>query len=167
MYYLLNKYNSLWKSEPAYCLTLGDDCCCKSSSTLISSLKLAQKEIKACVYKFDDYDVLKTLLDLLERNVKITLIVDYKQNYESKFMKKLVDNGAKIIYWKSGEKLHAKFTIIDNIHVLTGSFNWTKHDKHVDLIISQFDEHTIFTFQELFKSLLKQNMLHFYRQRSQ
>jgi polyphosphate kinase len=152
----MNFLNKLYKTdEPStYCLTIGKDCCCKSSTVLIESINSAKLEIVACVYKLNDDAVVTALEQALNRGVKIYIIADYRNNQNSKFMNKLIDTGAQVLLWNKHQKLHAKFTLVDNHHVLTGSFNWTVSKRHkVDLIISLYDNISVTNFKSLFDEL--------------
>ncbi len=151
----MNFLNKLYKTElSTYCLTIGKDCCCKSSTVLIDSINSAKFEIVACVYKLNDEAIVTALEQALNRGVKIYIIADYRNNQNSKFMNKLADSGAQILFWDKHQKLHAKFTLIDNNHVLTGSFNWTVSKRHkVDLIISLYDNVSTTNFKSLFDEL--------------
>lgn len=146
--------NKLYKIDKSYCLTIGKDCCCKSSTILIDSINSAKTEILACVYKFNNETIITALEQALYRGVKVSIISDYKKNENSKFMNQLVKSGAQVLFWNKQQKLHAKFTIIDDNHVLTGSFNWTISKRHkVDLIISLYDGTSIANFKSLFNEL--------------
>lgn len=140
----------------AYCLTIDRDkeCCCVSAKVLIESIDTAKRTIYACVYKLNNKFVVEALKKAIFRGVVVCLIVDYKNNHGTKFIESLVEAGAQILFWNKDEKLHAKFTILDNTHVLTGSFNWTTSERHkVDLIISLYDETSINDFHNLFNQL--------------
>lgn len=146
--YILNKI----LKQPTYCLTI-DDTYCQSQSVLIDMIKHSKNEITACIYKFNNYDVMFELKSALERGVKVNMIMDYENNFKSKISKTLIDSGAQIKYWKRDQKLHAKFVIIDN-HVLTGSFNWTTCKRHkVDLIVTLSDDTSHHNFRSLFNKL--------------
>jgi phosphatidylserine/phosphatidylglycerophosphate/cardiolipin synthase-like enzyme len=150
----MNFLNKLYKTDKSYCLTIGKDCCCKSSTILIDSINSAKIEIFACVYKLNNETIVTALEQALYRGVNIYIIADYKKNENSKFMHQLVKSGAQVLFWNKQEKLHAKFTIIDDNHVLTGSFNWTISKRHkVDLIISLYDDTSIANFKSLFNEL--------------
>jgi phosphatidylserine/phosphatidylglycerophosphate/cardiolipin synthase-like enzyme len=121
---------------------------------LIESINSAKVEIVACVYKLNDETIVTALEQALNRGVKINIIADHKKNENSKFMNKLVNSGAQVLYWHKQQKLHAKFTLVDNKHVLTGSFNWTISKRHkVDLIISLYDSASVTKFKSLFNEL--------------
>ncbi len=150
---LFNIYKNNLNS-PTYCLTIDKKCCCDSNNVLIQLIESATQTILACVYKFDSIEILEAIEASLKRGIKITLIMDYKNNFESKYVIKLKSLGAIIFLWNKHEKLHAKFVIIDNTSILTGSFNWTISKRHkIDLIISLYDKYSIKNFNSLFNEL--------------
>jgi len=149
--YILNKIIR----QPAYCLTI-DETYCNSQYVLLETIRKSKDSITACVYKFNNIEVMNELKNALKRNVKVKMIMDYENNHSTKITKTLIDSGAEILYWKQNEKLHAKFVIIDN-QVLTGSFNWTTGKRHkVDLIVTLSDESSCHNFHTLFNKLYKE-----------
>lgn len=149
--YILNKIIK----QPTYCLTI-DEMYCDSQYVIIDNLKRAKTNVTACIYKFNNIDILVELENVLERKVNVKMIMDYENNFNTKITKKLISLGADIMFWKPNEKLHAKFFIIDN-HVFTGSFNLTSSKKHkVDLIVTLSDETSCNNFHTLFNKLHKE-----------
>lgn len=149
--YILNKI----LKQPTYCLTI-DENYCDSQFVVIDNIKKAKTSITACIYKFDNVDIMIELKNALERGVKVKMIMDHENNYHTKITKNLIASGADIMFWKHNEKLHAKFIIIDN-QVITGSFNLTIGKKHkVDLIITLPDETSCHNFHTLFNKLYKE-----------
>ena len=150
---LYTNYNQK-KEHNIYCLTRDDIHSCDTTNVLTRSINTAQQTIFACVYKFTNNKIVNVLEDALNRGIKIMLIMDYKNNHSSQIVDNLRELGADIMFWNKHEKLHAKFVIIDNTIVLTGSFNWTVSKRHkVDLIISLFDTNSIMNFHSLFNEL--------------
>lgn len=146
--YILNKI----LKQPTYCLTL-DENYCDSQHVVIDSIKCAKTSVNACIYKFNNDDIMFELKNALKRGVIVKMIMDYENNYNTKITKNLIEAGANIKFWKQHEKLHAKFIIIDN-KVFTGSFNLTTSKKHkVDLIVTLSDEASCHNFHTLFNKL--------------
>ena len=123
----------------------------------VKSIKDANESIQAVVYKFEVKKIFEALVKAHERGVEIKLLVDAKEAKKKKsFAKKARNLGIKVQKWKSG-KLHAKFAIIDNKKVITGSFNWTESAKEENLeliIIEKIPEVTL-KFTALFNDLWK------------
>lgn len=116
------------------------------------AIKSSEKNIYACIYKLNDIQIYNQLILALKNHVHVELVMDYKMNKYNKLVHDLKEHGAKIYYWKKSEKLHAKFVIIDNKHVLTGSYNWTFSNKHKIDLIMDADAH-INEFLNLYKQL--------------
>ena len=158
MNYLKHLYNP---PKPAYCISLKKECCCESSELVINSLQRAKDKVIIIAYKFDNSTILHQLKLNLKKGIKLYMILDYKQNRQNKFVQELKELGAEIYLWKRTEKLHAKFMIIDDKHVLTGSFNLTmptttssNHHK-VDLIISLYDYNAISSFIHIYNDMMQ------------
>lgn len=161
----MNYYLKKWASidniyKTAFCLSLNKKCCCDPCELTVSAIKRASKTIRVCMYKFTHKNIYDALLLALKRKLDVHLILDYHENHNNEFINELKKNGAHIYMWKQDEKLHAKFSIFDNEHVLTGSFNWTNNDVHhgkvhkVDLIISLYDSTSVGQFITLFDDML-------------
>lgn len=158
------KCMNIFKNRPVYNISLKKDCCNEPSKFVINSIKSANNVINIVAYKINNTEIINELIHALNRGVKITMILDYRKNKQNKLLVQLVEMGASIKLWKRNEKLHAKFMIIDNTQVLTGSFNLTtlstfkSHLHKVDLLISLYDVNAIHTFDTFFNDMI--NMLH-------
>jgi len=133
--------------------------------TLISKIKITKKSLKAAVYKFDNAEVYHALVDALNRGVQVQLVCDKKANYKARANAyKLRSQGAEIHFWDLDKmrKLHAKFTIVDDDYVLTGSSNWTRNadGSNLELVLEFNGDVTEFSnlFSELW-SKVKENEL--------
>jgi PLD-like domain len=157
------KCMNIFKNRPVYDISLKKECCNDPSKFVINSIKNSKNVINIVAYKLNNVQIVSELMNALNRGVKLTMILDYKQNKQNKFVAQLVESGASIKLWKKNEKLHAKFMIIDNEQVLTGSFNLTtlstfkSHLHKVDLLISLYDANALYAFDTFFKDML--NML--------
>lgn len=153
----------IFKTRPVYDISLKKDCCNDPSKFVINSIKNSKKSINIVAYKINNTDIITELKNALNRGVKIIMILDYKQNKTNKLLVQLAELGASIKLWKKNEKLHAKFMIIDDAQVLTGSFNLTtlstfkSHLHKVDLLVSLYDVNALHTFNAFFKDMI--NML--------
>lgn len=154
---------NMFKNRPVYDISLKKDCCNEPSKFVINSIKNAKNVINIVAYKFNNVEIVSELMNALNRGIKLTMILDYKENKQNKFVAQLVELGASIKLWKKNEKLHAKFMIIDDAQILTGSFNLTtlstfkSHLHKVDLLISLYDTGALYTFDAFFKDMI--NML--------
>jgi len=128
-------------------------------SNTIELIENSQYRIQAVVYKFEEKSLLDAIKKAHNRGVKIQLIIDAKEaKKNNSFIKSAKELGVKIRKWPHG-KQHAKFTIIDEKTVITGSFNWTKaaKNKNLELIIIQDDKTIVDNFVLLFNDLWKKS----------
>ena len=100
---------------------------------LITTLCLAQKEIRIAVAWFTNQELFNTLISCTERGVKVSLIIidDYINNgdYGLDFQY-FIDKGGILIYGEGESPMHHKFCIIDDGVLFTGSYNWTYYAEH-------------------------------------
>lgn len=157
----MNFIKQFYKSRPVYCVSLKKECCCEPEKLVIHSLEHAKNRVIIIAYKFDNPLILNQLKLVLKKGIQVIMILDYKQNYQNEYVSILSDLGAEIYLWKRTEKLHAKFIIIDDTHVLTGSFNLTmpittssNHHK-IDLMISLYDYNAITSFMNIYHEMMQ------------
>jgi len=119
----------------------------------------AERSIDAVVYKCSLSTIFKALEEALDRGVAVRLVVDKRlidretDGFVGKLAKKMF--GATVRKW-IGDKLHAKFVIIDDRQVLSGSYNWTKSaEKNTELLLRFDDPTSVERFTILFEGLWK------------
>ena len=119
----------------------------------------AERSIDAAVYKFSLSTIFKALEEALDRGVAVRLVVDKRlidretDGYVWNLTKKKA--GVTVRKW-IGDKLHAKFVIIDDRQVLSGSYNWTKSaEKNTELLLRFDDPASVERFTILFEGLWK------------
>lgn len=103
----------------------------------INLIKSSKNEIYGLIYKFSDKDIYEELRNKINNNVKVSLIVDDKENnYKNSYSNRIKNLGA-YIYFYNYTKLHAKFACFDNKACLTGSFNWSEEgiNNNLELVI--------------------------------
>lgn len=116
----------------------------------------AEESVWAAVYKFNNKRMLRAIRDAVDDEIQVRLLVDRWQvnGKERSFVGKAAKRGAEVRVWRK-RKLHAKFTIIDQSRVLTGSYNWTNSGagQNVELLLT-FDEPAVITaFQRRFREM--------------
>ncbi len=126
---------------------------------LVKAFAKAERRIDAVVYKFNMPKTFKALEKALGRGVALRLVVDswLIDDEKNGFTRKLAEEkGAKVRKWTGG-KLHVKLVIIDDRHVLSGSYNWTRAAKTTNTeLLMRFDDPAIVgRFTKLFKDLWK------------
>lgn len=101
---------------------------------IIKELKKAKKTIKLAVAWINILTYFKIFNDLLENNVKIEIVIsnDVMNSRYLELLKLLEEKGVKvklINMLSSRNYMHHKFCIIDDITILSGSYNWTSNAK--------------------------------------
>jgi phosphatidylserine/phosphatidylglycerophosphate/cardiolipin synthase-like enzyme len=115
----------------------------------------ARQSVSAVVFKFNEPSMLESVRQALERGVSVKLIVDSVDAGRKKSLVRQAERlGAAVRRWGLGE-MHAKFTIVDNAWVITGSFNWTQSaaTSNVELVAGVGDADVVQRFVELFADL--------------
>ena len=127
-------------------------------STIISHIQQAENDIKIAIAWFTNKEILGELENKLSQGIKITLLVSddiinsrlNKENY--------VKSGGllKIIPTDHNKFLHEKFLIIDEVKLITGSYNYTYYAEYhnYESVILTDDERTLQQYLFRFKSIL-------------
>ncbi len=121
----------------------------------VAAIEGAERQILVVVYKFDEPELFNALEAAMARGVHVRIIADAE---EAGRKRSLVDDsqmlGAVARRWVDG-KLHAKFAVIDDDLVLSGSYNWTKSaaEDNVELFLASEDPEVVKEFADLFESL--------------
>ncbi len=97
---------------------------------IITELSNAKDKIKIALGWITIGIYFDTFMNLLSKGIKIELVLNDVDSNRSPLFEKLTDAGLKLKYiLMPGEygHMHHKFCIIDEITVLSGSYNWTKN----------------------------------------
>ena len=126
---------------------------------LVKAFAKAERRIDAVVYKFNMPKTFKALEKALGRGVALRLVVDswLIDDEKNGFTRKLAEEkGAKVRKWIDA-KLHVKLVIIDDRHVLTGSYNWTRaaKKKNTEFLLRFDDQEIGGAFGKLFEDMWK------------
>lgn len=132
---------------------------------IIKKIEEAESSILIAASWFTDSDLFEALIRKYDsiKNIDIKIILDgNKDNFYLPF-KKLVDNGAivKMVKKNTGfGRMHSKFCIIDNVSLISGSYNWSKNARtnNDENIIYTHDQQTVSEFLNEFKQLLEQSV---------
>lgn len=99
----------------------------KNIDRLVQYLSKAQKSMKICVFNLTNDKLANAVFDAHKRGVQVRVISDDE----------CMGNQGSDIKWLAGQgvacrtdsnaqfHMHNKFVIIDDTHLITGSFNWT------------------------------------------
>lgn len=104
------------------------------AQAVVNEINMAEKHIEMAAYSFTHENIAEALVQASKRNVTITVILDEQQaGMESSKKDYLSLNGIDCILDKNPKLMHNKFWVIDNITLITGSFNPTTNaDKYND-----------------------------------
>lgn len=131
---------------------------CNPVDALVEAFAKAKRSIDAAVYKFNLCKIFEALNEAIDRGVKVRLVVDCdKKDGFARTLAKKENEDVTIRKW-TGHKLHAKFVIIDDRLVLSGSYNWTKSawKKNIELLLRFDDAASVGRFTNLFEELWKE-----------
>jgi hypothetical protein len=130
-------------------------------SNILRFLSKATHEI-IIVVAWINTDIFKdTLVELLKKNVKITIV------YNNDFINRKIVKDIKGIEYISikmpivKNKMHNKFCIIDNRYVISGSYNWSENaEKNLENIIITDDLHIVYQFKIEYNKFIHLNELY-------
>lgn len=94
---------------------------------IVGYLKRAQNSLKICVFNFTNDALRDAVLERHKAGVKVQIVTDDEcMNNVGSDIKFLAASGVPVRCDSAVEyHMHNKFVIVDNIFLLTGSFNWT------------------------------------------
>ena len=123
-----------------------------------SLIKNAEIEINIAVAWFTNDFLFETILRQLDKGVKINLVIindSINNNINGLNFDLLVQKGGNLYLSENENIMHHKFAIIDNKHLINGSYNWTyfaEYKNHENIIITDNQE-IINSFSIEFKKL--------------
>jgi len=156
--------------------------------TIVEAIDSAEDVIRIATAHYRRSDIDQALQNALRRGVKIEMVLDQQEFHPNESLaiasstnldEALALMGAKVRYkrysrkwdYRKAKQMHAKYIIIDDMLVLTGSFNWSRNSEtnvtenlitltEEDVAISYFEHfQTVFNygngkFDELRKSII-------------
>lgn len=102
-------------------------------------LSQAQRCIKIAVCWFTHQAIFQSLLECLKCGISVELLLEYdSQNIKEDGLdfQKFIRCGGQFWASRSSGLMHHKFAIIDNAHLLTGSFNWTYNSNAENILVT-------------------------------
>jgi len=121
-----------------------------------SLIKHAKRSIEVCVFTISDDNITQSLLDAHQRGISIRIVSDNdKADDLGSDIYRMNKKGIPIKVDRSANHMHHKFAIVDNKHLISGSFNWTRsatHHNQENIIVSN-DKDLIAQFSEQFELL--------------
>jgi len=97
------------------------------SKELVRVTQAAAKEISVAAYAFSSKYLGNALVKAMKRGVKVRLILDMENARKSYSIDEwLIENGVDVRFIKLKRgSMHHKILIVDGVHLMTGSYNFT------------------------------------------
>lgn len=98
---------------------------------IITEIDNAHKSIIVAMYYFTNREIAQSIIRAKNRGVSIKILLDESQTKE-KFSKYrfLIKNGIRVQIDRRTGLMHNKFAVIDDLVLITGSYNWTSSAEH-------------------------------------
>ena len=122
---------------------------------ILDNIRGAKKTIDVATYNYTDTKTDSALIDAVHRGVKVRLVID-EENAKKNVISDLRDGGVNVITAESNGLMHAKYIIIDNTIVISGSANMTlasfSYDNNFMIRLESPEAARIFTaeFEEMY-----------------
>jgi phosphatidylserine/phosphatidylglycerophosphate/cardiolipin synthase-like enzyme len=111
---------------------------------IIELIQSSDKYLDICVFTISDNRISEEIIGAFNRGIEIRIISDNeKMHDDGSDIKTLAKAGIPTKIDQSPNHMHHKYMIIDEIRVLTGSYNWTKSAakfNQENIIITDHDE---------------------------
>jgi hypothetical protein len=115
-------------------------------------LSRAKHNISVAVCWFSHKDIFETLLERLRIGVRVELLLEYdSQNIRDGGLdfQQFVRTGGQLWACREAGLMHHKFALVDDRHLVTGSFNWTYNSNAENLLFTD-DSITLAAFRAEF-----------------
>jgi len=130
------------------------------ADVIIGHLQEATSSIDGALYRFNHPGLAQAMEEVVERGVRIRLVVDGNKYKESRTTQELLSSGVipfRLAFGRQGRgsKMHHKFVILDQQTVVTGSYNWThesEEENQENLLILR-DEYSVEAYSQEFEAL--------------
>ena len=130
---------------------------------IIDNIRASKSEIKIAVAWFTQRQLYDSVLDALERDVKVSLIMmkDFINcGIYGLPLQNFVDKGGNLHFVSNrGWTMHNKFCLFDNCLVVSGSYNWTysAETRNAENVIATDDDNVCSRFDDYFKRLWEES----------
>lgn len=123
-----------------------------------SLIKHAKHRIDVCVFTISDDSISDSLIAAYERGIDIRIVTDNdKAEDMGSDIYRMAKHGMEIKIDRSANHMHHKFAIVDNRHLINGSFNWTRSATkyNQENVVVTNDSRLIKDFSLIFEKLWK------------
>jgi phosphatidylserine/phosphatidylglycerophosphate/cardiolipin synthase-like enzyme len=119
-------------------------------------IRSASEKIDICVFTISDDRIRDAINNAWNRGIDIRIITDnYKVFDEGSDIEFLYNCGITIKVDETENHMHHKFMIVDNLTVLTGSYNWTRSAEkyNSENVVSMINKNLAYHFISEFEHL--------------
>ncbi|ALI99976.1 phospholipase D-like domain-containing protein [Rufibacter tibetensis] len=125
-------------------------------NAILESIGAATSSLKICVFTISDDRITNAILAAHRKGIKIQLLTDNEKLFDKgSDIRQLVKAGIKVKVDNTANHMHHKFVVVDQTHVLTGSYNWTRSAalyNHENVVVIS-DAHVVAGFVKEFTRL--------------
>ncbi|MEQ1744858.1 MAG: phospholipase D-like domain-containing protein [Saprospiraceae bacterium] len=122
---------------------------------LCRHLSAATNRVQAAVCWFSHRAIFEVLLKKLRTGTRVELLLEYdSQNIHQDGLdfQKFIKLGGELYAYRDAALMHHKFALLDERHLLTGSFNWTYNSNAENLLVTA-DPAIVAAFRQEFSRL--------------
>jgi len=120
----------------------------------------ARVSIHAALYRFNNQRLARALQQAHSRGAEIRLVIDRNKYEESQSTRRVLAESSfpfRLTYGRdgAGSKMHHKFVLLDEMTVVTGSYNWTfaSEEQNYENLLILRDPQLVATYREEFDVL--------------
>jgi phosphatidylserine/phosphatidylglycerophosphate/cardiolipin synthase-like enzyme len=120
----------------------------------------ARVSIHAALYRFNNQRLARALQQADARGAEIRLVTDRNKYEESHSTRRILAESSfpfRLTYGRdgAGSKMHHKFVLLDEVTVVTGSYNWTfaSEEQNYENLLILRDPRLVATYREEFDAL--------------
>ena len=111
------------------------------SSVVVSWIERANKSVHVLMFTFTLETILDSLILAKGRGVEVLAVLEREQEANQQAYEILLAAGVEVRKDNNSGLMHSKFAVIDDLVVITGSYNWTKsadtiNDENLLVIVS-------------------------------
>ena len=130
------------------------------AETIERLVETTRLSIHAALYRFNNQRLAHALQQAHTRGAEIRLVIDRNKYEESQSTRRILAESSfpfRLTYGRdgAGSKMHHKFVLLDELTVVTGSYNWTfaSEEQNYENLLILRDPRLVATYREEFDAL--------------
>jgi phosphatidylserine/phosphatidylglycerophosphate/cardiolipin synthase-like enzyme len=130
------------------------------ADTIERLLETTRTSIHAALYRFNNQRLAQALQQAHARGAEVRLVIDRNKYQESQSTRRILAESSfpfRLTYGRdgAGSKMHHKFVLLDELTVVTGSYNWTfaSEEQNYENLLILRDPRIVATYREEFDVL--------------